>query len=252
MKQTFTKKDLLTGDVIEARNGDRGVVILEKECILYQKGGLDELDVFTDDLFVDGPFREGDIFKVYRDPDGPVGLQKLYDAQLVFRRINNRANRERVAQLDEKYNPVMGKTLVAVLEPHSRKCSKTYVDLQDTRSIDLMMSEAPSMTVCGQIPIDRTYIRIPNANNLFLLYNRYQEEWHLKLDEEDAGRYRNTDPLMIIPEENLQIHSRCMLVRKDDSGNIEDLRNGDLEHIKKWFYQMQLSEKEAMASWKLM
>ena len=101
MKQTFTKKDLLTGDVIEARNGDRGVVILEKECILYQKGGLDELDVFTDDLFVDGPFREGDIFKVYRDPDGPVGLQKLYDAQLVFRRINNRANRERVAQLDE-------------------------------------------------------------------------------------------------------------------------------------------------------
>ena len=115
-----------------------------------------------------------------------------------------------------------------------------------------MMSEAPSMTVCGQIPIDRTYIRIPNANNLFLLYNRYQEEWHLKLDEEDAGRYRNTDPLMIIPEENLQIHSRCMLVRKDDSGNIEDLRNGDLEHIKKWFYQMQLSEKEAMASWKLM
>ena len=62
MKQTFTKKDLLTGDIIEERNGERGVVILEKGCILYQAGGLDELDIFTDDLFIDGPAREGDIF----------------------------------------------------------------------------------------------------------------------------------------------------------------------------------------------
>jgi len=30
MKQTFTKKDLLTGDIIEERNGDRGVVILKR------------------------------------------------------------------------------------------------------------------------------------------------------------------------------------------------------------------------------
>ena len=36
-------------------NGEFGVVILEKDCILYQAGGLDELDVFTEDLFVDGP-----------------------------------------------------------------------------------------------------------------------------------------------------------------------------------------------------
>lgn len=52
MKNTFTKKDLQTGDIIQARNGDRGVVILEKDCILYQKGGLDCLDIFTEDLFV--------------------------------------------------------------------------------------------------------------------------------------------------------------------------------------------------------
>ena len=252
MKQTFTKKDLLTGDIIEARNGDRGVVILEKDCILYQEGGLDELDVFTDDLFVDGPFREGDIFRVYRDPDGPVGLQKLYDALPVFRRINNRATRERAAQIDELYNPIRGKTLMAILEDHSRKCHKTYIDLHDERDIDLMMSEAPSMTVCGQIPIDRTYVRFPDADNLFLLYNRYQEERHLKLDVEYRGKDRDADPLVIIPEENLQIHSRCMVVRKDDSGNIEDLREGDLESIQKYLHRVQLSEKEAGTTWKLM
>ena len=251
MKQTFTKKDLLTGDIIEERNGDRGVVILEKDCILYQAGGLDELDIFTDDLFVDGPFREGDIFRVYRDPAGPVGLRKLYDAQPVFRRVNDRETRERAAQIDEKYDPVRGKTLTAVLEPYYRKCCKLFVDLNDERSIDYMMSQAPSMTACGQIPIGRTYVRIPDVDGLFLLYNQYQEEWHLKLEEKDGGRHRNTEPLITIPEEDIRIHSRCMLVRRDGSGNIEDLRDGDLKCVQKYLHKMQLSEEEN-TSWKLM
>ena len=248
MKQTFTKKDLLTGDITEARNGDRGVVILEKNCILYQEGGLDELDIFTDDLFIDGPFREGDIFRVYRDPDGPVGLQKLYDALPVFRRTNNRATRERAAQIDDLHNPIRGRTAMGLLEPHSRKCRKAYVDLRDKRDIDLMISEAPSLTACGQIPIDRTYVRFPDTDNLFLLYNRFQEERHLKPDEEYKGIYRDSDPLVIIPEENLQIHSRCMVVRKNDSGSIEDLRDGDLESIQKYFHRMQLTD-EVRTQW---
>ena len=39
--------------------------------------------------------------------------------------------------------------------------------------IDLTMSEAPSMTAAGQIKIDRTFVSIPAAENLFLLYNQY-------------------------------------------------------------------------------
>ena len=63
MRKTFTKSDLHTGDIVETRNGERGVFIKELDCILYQAGGLDIFDeVFTDDLFVDGPQREGDIF----------------------------------------------------------------------------------------------------------------------------------------------------------------------------------------------
>ena len=59
MRKTFTKKDLHTGDIIETRNGERGVVILELDAIIYQAGGLDILDeVFTDDLFIDGPQRD--------------------------------------------------------------------------------------------------------------------------------------------------------------------------------------------------
>jgi len=98
MRRTFTKKDLHTGDIIETRNGERGVVILELDCILYQEGGLDIFEeVFTEDLYI--------------------------------------------------------------------------------------------------------------------FYNAYQEEWHLKLDKKkkDRGRYKEEDlePIIIIPEMDLNIHSRC-------------------------------------------
>ena len=43
MAKEFSKKNLQTGDIIETRNGEFGVVILEKDCILYQAGGLDEI-----------------------------------------------------------------------------------------------------------------------------------------------------------------------------------------------------------------
>ena len=243
MKQTFTKKDLLTGDIIEARNGDRGVVILEKDCILYQGGGLDELDVFTEDLFIDGPCRDGDIFKVYRDPEGPIGFRKLFDAQPVFRRVNDRQTKERSAELSEKYDRTKGKYLVAVLEPFCRRCERMHIDLKNDQDFDLTLSEAPSMTVCGQIKIDRTYIRIPDTENLFLIYNKYQEERHLKQYEERKvhGHPGDADPIVIIPEENIEIHSRCLLVRLGASGEPENLQEDDLEKAWKYIFRMRLS-----------
>ena len=91
MEKEFTKKNLQTGDIIETRNGKFGVVILEKNCILYQAGGLDELDVFTEDMFVDGPERDADIIKVYSDPEGPIGFNKRFGIAPVFRRKNDKA-----------------------------------------------------------------------------------------------------------------------------------------------------------------
>ena len=247
MKQTFTKKDLLTGDIIEERNGDRGVVILEKDCILYQAGGLDELDIFTDDLFIDGPAREGDIFRVYRDPDGHAGFQKLYDAQPVFRRINNRATRERAAELDAKYDTKRGKALTLVLEPCFRRCDRMYVDFHDKREPDMALSEAPSMTALGKIKADRTFVRLPNTENLYLIYNRYQEERCLKGREkgEELGRFRGDSPIVSIPENDLHIYSRSLVVRMNTSGAIEDLQDGDIDKIRPFLCDMELPKQEA-------
>ena len=48
----------------------------------------------------------------------------------------------------------------------------------------MFLSEAPSMTACGQLGIDRAFVPVPGEENLYFLYNKYQEEWHIQRDKE--------------------------------------------------------------------
>ena len=246
MAKEFTKKNLQTGDVIETRNGEFGVVILEKDCILYQAGGLDELDVFTEDLFVDGPEREGDIFKVYRDPEGPIGFNKRFGIAPVFRRRNDKAAKRRAAELSDQFDKRKGCVRAVLLEPCFRKYHDIFVERNlESKNLDVSLSEAPSMMVCGQIGIDRTFIPVPGEESLYFLYNKYQEEWHLQRDKEKQkrGRSGDTDPVIIIPRENIQIHSRSMVIRLDSAGMLEDLRDDDFDKVKEYLHRMRHNDK---------
>ena len=241
MAKEFSKKNLQTGDIIETRNGEFGVVILEKDCILYQAGGLDELDVFTEDLFVDGPEREGDIFKVYSDPEGTIGFNKRFGIAPVFRRRNDRAAKRRAAELSDKYDMRKGCVRAVDLEPCFRRYHDIFVkrDLE-SKDLDFDLSEAPSMMACGQIGIDRTFVPVPGEENLYFLYNKCQAEWHLQKDRkhEKWGSSRDTEPIVIIPEENIQIHSRSMIIRLDSAGVPENLRNDDFEKAREYLHRM--------------
>ena len=246
MAKEFSKKNLQTGDIIETRNGEFGVVILEKDCILYQAGGLDELDVFTEDLFVDGPEREGDIFKVYSDPEGTIGFNKRFGIAPVFRRRNDRAAKRRAAELSDKYDMRKGCVRAVDLEPCFRKYHDIFVkrDLE-SKDLDFDLSEAPSMMACGQIGIDRTFVPVPGEENLYFLYNKCQEEWHLQKDRkhEKWGSSRDTEPIVIIPEENIQIHSRSMIIRLDSAGVPENLRNDDFEKAREYLHRMSQDDR---------
>ena len=242
MAKEFSKKNLQTGDIIETRNGEFGVVILEKDCILYQAGGLDELDVFTEDLFVDGPEREGDIFKVYSDPEGTIGFNKRFGIAPVFRRRNDRAAKRRAAELSDKYDMRKGCVRAVDLEPCFRRYHDIFVERDlESKDLDFNLSEAPSMTACGQIRIDRTFVE----ENLYFLYNKCQEEWHLQKDRkhEKWGSSRDTEPIVIIPEENIQIHSRSMIIRLDSAGVPENLRNDDFEKAREYLHRMSHNDK---------
>lgn len=237
MKYTFTKRDLHSGDIIESRNGERGVVVLEKDCIVYQAGGLDELEIFTDDLFIDGPQREGDIFKVFHDPNGPLGFNKLFGLKPVFARKDNEATKKRAEELNDRYDKTKGCVTALVFEPCYRRCEETHISALG-ENIDLVMSEAPSMTVCGQLKIDRTFIPIPQAESLFVVYNRYQEKWHLENVHRELSLKHDATPIVIIPEMNLRIHSRCMLVRMGPDNKFENLRDSDCEIIRNYLNEM--------------
>ena len=246
MEKEFTKKNLQTGDIIETRNGKFGVVILEKNCILYQAGGLDELDVFTEDMFVDGPERDADIIKVYSDPEGPIGFNKRFGIAPVFRRKNDKAAKRRAAELSDKYDKRKGCVHVIVLEPYFRKYHGLSVERNlESRKLNLDLSEAPSMTACGQLGIDRTFVPVPGEKNLYFLYNKYQEEWHIQCDKEmeEWERSRDTEPIVIIPKENIQIHSRSVIIRLDSAGVPEDLRDDDFEKAKEYLHRMSHNDK---------
>ena len=84
---------------------------------------------------------------------------------------------------------------VIVLEPCFRKYHGLLVErTPESKKLDLDLSEAPSMTACGQLGIDRTFVPVPGEKNLYFLYNKYQEEWHLQNDKEEEGRGCSRDP----------------------------------------------------------
>ena len=115
----------------------------------------------------------------------------------------------------------------------------------ESKNLDVSLSEAPSMMVCGQIGIDRTFIPVPGEESLYFLYNKYQEEWHLQRDKEKQkrGRSGDTDPVIIIPRENIQIHSRSMVIRLDSAGMPEDLRDDDFDKVKEYLHRMRHNDK---------
>ena len=111
----------------------------------------------------------------------------------------------------------------------------------------MALSEAPSMTALGEIKTDRTFVRLPNTENLYLIYNRYQEERYLKGREkgESLGRFRGDSPIVNVHENDLHIYSRSLIVRMNPSGAVEDLQDGDIEKIRPFLCDMQLPKQEA-------
>lgn len=83
--------------------------------------------------------------------------------------------------------------------------------------------------------IDRTVIPIPNLENLVIVYNKHQEGEKLK----DKEKYLKEDgyelkPLAFIPEEKLEIYSRCIVCRVNEEGELESLEEGDYEKFVKY------------------
>lgn len=83
--------------------------------------------------------------------------------------------------------------------------------------------------------VDRTIVKIPNTDNLVIVYNKYFEENERKR-KEDLFKNDNyiLKPTATIPEINLELYSRCIVCRVNDNGEFESLRNGDFEKFEQY------------------
>lgn len=81
-------------------------------------------------------------------------------------------------------------------------------------------------------PIDRTIVKVPNTDNIVIVYNKHEEE-QAKSHREKLLKEENyiLKPLATIEEEHIKIYSRCIVCRIDENGELESLQKGDYEKI---------------------
>ena len=83
--------------------------------------------------------------------------------------------------------------------------------------------------------IDRTIIRVPDTDNVVLVYNKYQEEERLKelqhfIQEVYKNRYR-FNPSAVIPEMGIVLYSRCIACRINEDGALISLEKEDVSKV---------------------
>ena len=86
--------------------------------------------------------------------------------------------------------------------------------------------------------IDRTIIRIPDTENLVLVYNKYQEEECLnKLQQfiQDINKCKHRfNPSAVIPEKGIVLYSRCIACRINEDGTLVSLEQEDCPKVVKY------------------
>ena len=217
MTQNFTKKDLKTGDIVVLRNGELGVVILDTEIILYQNIGFDDLDLFSDTLESLSDGEEYDIVSVYSGDGGPIGFYDYKDGHLVFDRDG--------ATEPEEEEPEW-ETFSAAVRWLSGKWEITNVA---KKWLDINLLKYPSMIAEKDCKLDRSMIRIPGTQNLYVLYNKYYEQEQLDILSgiKDVRWKDEVVPVFRIPEENVVLHCHCIICRMDANMEPESLQEGD-------------------------
>jgi len=251
MANTFTKKDLKTGDIVVLRDRELGVVIAEKGVILFQNIGMGILDDYSEDLLYDEFFEEpeNDIMEVVRGWfDSPVSFLDPYDGRLVFKRKDELGFIEKEDDSEKAGKEKSGKEKAEAVSAELPRKKSDFLTIiaqafYGNRTMTEISTEDMDRFILGYLdrsmevsqPIDRTIVRVPGTDGFVLVYNKYQEEKRLRQGEEllrEEGY--EIKPLATIPELNLKLYSRCIALRMNEKGEFGGLQEGDGEFIEKY------------------
>ena len=105
----------------------------------------------------------------------------------------------------------------------------------DKNSVDKFILGYTNNNIETDKKIDRTIIKVPNTDNIVIIYNKYQEEKKLN-QKEEVFRTENyvIKPLAIIPEIKLELYSRCIVCRMNENGELESLHDNDYDKFIKY------------------
>jgi hypothetical protein len=85
---------------------------------------------------------------------------------------------------------------------------------------------------------DRTIVRVPNTENIVIVYNKYQEE---KVRQRQRELYKTegyeSKPLAFISEgrdNDIEIYSRCIVCGINENGGFESLQDNDYKKFAKY------------------
>ena len=256
----ITKKDLMTGDIVVERNGALAVVIKteKEEYLLYSNSGYDCLGDYNDNLaymYSDKEEDPTDIMQVYRASAGAISFLDYEDEEPIYERdcswtkptekeiakaqsevgIQSKQHMEREKEIIAERK----KNLIDVIAQHfyGNRTGTTIRRDEVDRFILGYLDE--SLTI--NKPIDRTIVKVPDTDNIVVIYNQLEEDRYINVDfpryyAEDGEYYRETwgeelKPHVSceIPEINFKIHTRCIVCRIDENGVLQSLEDGDGE-----------------------
>ena len=115
-------------------------------------------------------------------------------------------------------------TILAQAFYGNRTVTEITPDRIDSFILGFMNSEMAKSMIKPE-DIDRTIVRIPDTENLVLIYNRYQDEENKK----DGIRMTAA-----IPEIGLELNSRCIICRMNDDGSFSSIRKEDFGKVMKY------------------
>ena len=238
------KEDLRNGDIIVLREGELGIYLETSRVIVYQTIGMDDIDMFDDDLRNIENEPEYDIMRVYRgdwaisfldyDDDDPI-----YERDETWERPSEEERNERKAAAKAK-NEEQRRAAEAKMAERRKKLifvmmqamygNRTGMEI-DPEDIDrLILGYLSDQFSIDKERINRTIVRIPGSDNLVLIYNKLFEEEQLK---EKAEVYEKRGyvmkPLATIPELDLTLYSRCLVCRMNADGTFASLEKEDFE-----------------------
>lgn len=234
----MTKKDLMTGDIAITRGGLKAVVIRtdKAEYLMFQSGGYDWLDDYTDELtylYAEDESGSDDIMQVYRATDSAIGFIDFDDEYPIYERddtwtIPKKSNTEYSNEIETKETSTMNNNnLFIIAQQFYGNRTATEIRKDDIDAFLLGYTSSSDLSLTGETT-DRQIVKVPGTDNIVIVYDKNQENETIR-----DGRVNNIS--CEIPEIGFKIHTRCFACRIDKNDELQSLEKGDSEKFIKFF-----------------